>query len=211
MESCFSSSELVSPTARDWLTSSTLQIRTAQKSDLKALSEILTLCFHSFDGWRYWLYPLFKLGVYEDLRVRLRSPAPYYQCLVAVAGEGAEIVGMVEVSWPIRPLAGGSLGSHLGGNPVPYLANLAVKPSHQRQGIARQLLLKCEQIALHWGSQQLTLHVLENNYPARQLYLASGYLFHRWESSWSGWLWQTPRRLLMYKPLSANKLGTEVC
>ncbi|MGK7877434.1 MAG: GNAT family N-acetyltransferase [Xenococcaceae cyanobacterium] len=201
MNSCFSS-PLISyqSTSTDSIAgASQLVIRTAQVKDLKGLAEVLTNSFHPPQGLLYWMYPLLKLGIYEDLRNRLHSCSPHYMCLVAskpvttIVGEGEEIVGTVEIalrstcSWP-------TICSQ-----YPYISNLAVRNSARRQGIARKLLLKCEQVALDWGFQQLYLHVLENNYQARQLYFTSGYQLHRIESSLSGWLFKRPRRLLLNK------------
>ena len=101
-----------------------------------------------------------------------------------------EIVGTLEI---------GLRKSFLGSSSRPYISNLAVKPSHRRQGIARQLLVKCEQIASEWEAKELTLHVLEDNHAARQLYLANGYQIQQAEVNLSYWLFQQPRRLLLQK------------
>lgn len=179
--------------------SSQLVIRTAQTQDIHSLAEILTHSFYSCQGFLWWMYPLLKLGIYEDLRSRLNSRSPNYICLVAAiptADKIDRVVGTVEIS-----LRSPSFWSTYDGQ-YPYISNLAVSNSYRRQGAARKLLLKCEQIALNWGFKEIALHVLENNYQARQLYSSTGYELHRIESSLSNCFWMSPRRLLLNKQMS---------
>jgi ribosomal protein S18 acetylase RimI-like enzyme len=201
---CFSSPAIpYSPTSSDKsIGDRQLIIRTAEPKDIKGLAEVLTHSFHPRQGIWYWFYPLLKLGIYEDLRSRFRSLPPHHKCLVAskvvndVTGEVEEIVGTVEIG--IR--SGLTIS-----NRFPYISNLAVSHTYRRQGIARKLLLKCEQIAREWGCQDISLHVLENNHPARRLYFSSGYRLYRIEFSFSSWLLKRPRRLLLYKKVYKNK------
>jgi len=177
-------------------------IRTAQAGDLTTLAEILTDSFHPRTGIMGWIYPMLRLGIYEDLRNRLRSTSPHYVCLVAVssvsmiAGSQEELVGTVEIalrspsSWQPRS------------SQYPYISNLAVTKSCRRKGVARQLLLACERTALEWGSRNLYLHVLENNHQARQLYLKTGYQLHQVEPSYSAMLLGRPKRLFLHKHLT---------
>lgn len=180
-------------------------IRAATPKDLTNLAEILADSFHSRDGNSRWLYPLLRLGIYEDLRNRLILNSPRYICLVAVASATNRPIvcdylgGTVEMalrsmhSWPL---------CH--STQYPYLSNLAVHEDCRRRGAAQQLLLTCERVALGWGFQDLYLHVLENNYPARQLYFKLGYRLHQVDASWSSLLFKRPRRLLLHKHLAAN-------
>ena len=41
------------------------------------------MSFHSGEGFVEWVYPVLRLGIYEDLKNRLRSKAEHYICLVA--------------------------------------------------------------------------------------------------------------------------------
>lgn len=181
-------------------------VRAARTSDLKRVAEVLTLCFHPPEGIISWVYPLLKLGVYEDLRTRLRAASPHYQSLVAChqvitssTNKQEEIIGTVEISlrceWPTTRNSA-------------YISNLAVSSHCRRQGIARKLLLKCEEIALQWGFEELYLHVLENNNVAKQLYLNSGYQLHRIDFSLSSWLFGSPRRLCLIKKLTNSAPDT---
>lgn len=181
-----------------------LTIRTAQPRDLNILAEILTDSFHPPTGSMRWAYPMLRLGIYEDLRNRLRYSVPHYACLVAVAavstslGYREELAGTVELalrstsSWQPRASV------------YPYISNLAVGKSCRRQGVAQQLLMTCERMSLEWGFQDLYLHVLENNHQARQLYLKAGYQQRQVESSSSTWLLRRPKRLFLHKPLNPH-------
>ena len=166
------------------------QVRPAGLEDVSSLAEILTDSFHSREGIFGWAYPLLRLGIYEDIRHRIRTSTHHHACLVAV--EKAEdttgiyardsslgIVGTVELA--VRTLVPGTDGNYI--NPYrqsdryPYLSNLAV------------------------------LHVLENNYQARQLYLKLGYQLERVDTSWSHWLFQQPRQMLLHKRLKSSNSG----
>jgi ribosomal protein S18 acetylase RimI-like enzyme len=174
---------------------SPVAVRRAESQDLKSLVDLLTLCFHPPYSTFAPLYPLLRFGIYEDLRSRLRSSSPHYQCLVASAtvAEGTStIVGTAEIA--LR-------SSWLGGTRSPYISNFAVSPNYRRQGIGHQLLQRCEQIAQEWNCYHLSLHVLENNQAAKALYFARGYQLTHIETTWQHWLLQYPRRLYLQKKL----------
>jgi ribosomal protein S18 acetylase RimI-like enzyme len=202
----FSSSTDWQPATEQSERSSQFRIRAAQSGDLTGLAEILADSFHSQQGILGWAYPLLRLGIYEDLRNRLGSSSPHHICLVAVDRTGDELAGTVEMAVrSTQPWASkGKASSKRVGCQYPYLSNLAVRPSHRRRGVAGQLLLNCEQVALFWGFQDLSLHVLENNHQARQLYFKLGYQLCQVDSSWSTWLLGQPRQLFLHKHLSAT-------
>jgi ribosomal protein S18 acetylase RimI-like enzyme len=202
--------------------SSPLKIRAAKPQDLDYLAEILANSFHSRGGITGWFYPLFRLGIYEDLRHRLQSSSSRYVCLVGIyrgspGGETQDslwvepevtgnnvnlqqrdyLVGTVEMT-----LRSTNPWRFYNGSGYPYLSNLAVQSDYRRQGVARQLLLACEQIALNWGYQDLYLHVLENNHKARGLYSQLGYRLHEVDSNWACMLLGKPRQLLLHKRLT---------
>lgn len=196
--------------------SSPLKIRAAKPEDLSHLAEILANSFHSRGGIAGWFYPLFRLGIYEDLRHRLQSSSSRYVCLVGIYKDSALsehqdqlwveqevkpdwdcLVGTVEMS-----LRSNNPWRFYGSSGYPYLSNLAVHSSYRRRGVARQLLLSCEQIALNWGYQDLYLHVLENNHKARGLYSQLGYRLHQVDSNWACFLLGKPRQLLLHKRLT---------
>jgi ribosomal protein S18 acetylase RimI-like enzyme len=185
-------------------------VRSAQSQDLSAMAEVLASSFHEQDGLWGFLYPLLRMGIYEDLRSRLHHPSSRYACLVAlrtidsgqanlhqlmyVPGAGNSPVGTVELS--VR-----STQIWQSGGSFVYLSNLAVQPECRRHGIAQQLLEACEQIALGWGYENIYLHVLENNQGARRLYRRSGYQLHEVESNLGAWFLGQPRQLFLRKVL----------
>lgn len=178
-----------------------LQIRAATPADLTGVAQIIAESFHSQSGMFGWLFPLLRLGIYEDLRHRLASPAPHHVCLVAVdatADAASDLVGTVE------------LGVRFGdswmqvGRGFPYLSNLAVHPKYRRQGAASGLLTGCEKVALSWGFQDLYLHVLENNHQARQLYFKLGYQVHKVESHLNALFLGRSRQILLHKRLNTD-------
>ncbi len=182
-------------------------VRAAQPQDLQGLSLLLTESFHSFKGWKGCfriLQPVMRWGIYEDLKQRWRTTSPYYHCWVAVLlpsdgeseswGKPERLAGTVEVSlrcW-----------SHW--NPFaqyPYVSNLAVNAQDRCQGVAQLLLECCEQSARKWGCEEIYLHVLENNHPARCLYYKVGYRLQQAELSWTALLLGKPKRLFLQKRL----------
>lgn len=183
-----------------------LAIRPAQARDLVSLTELLLTSFHARTIPLCWIYPLLRLGVYEDLRSRLRTISSDYICLVAVdsrpptnwdqAQETDEVVmGTVEVAlrcaYPWQPRE----FQHL------YVSSLAVDANCRRQGIAQRLLRACEQIAIDRTFQDLYLHVMENNDQARRLYFKAGYRLRKVEVDWTTVLLGRPRKLLLHKHL----------
>jgi len=194
--------------AEDRQFDSYLQIRAAQLEDVSSIAEILADSFHSKEGVLGWAYPLLRLGIYEDVRNRLRTYCGQHICLVAVNGtaktndpgklysSGENIAGTLEIAVRPTTLPWGS--NYLR---YPYLSNLAVRPSDRRQGIGVQLLLSCEQVVRDWGFHDIYLHVLENNYQARQLYFKLGYRLHQIDNSWSNRIFGRPQQILLHKHL----------
>jgi ribosomal protein S18 acetylase RimI-like enzyme len=175
------------------------QIRIGTPADLVSVAQIITESFHSQKGMWGWAFPLLRLGIYEDLRHRMASPASRHLCLVAVdytTGAVNNLLGTVELgvrysdSWSQAGLG------------FPYLSNLAVHPKYRRHGVASGLLTTCEKISQEWGFQDLYLHVLENNHQARQLYFKQGYRVHKVESNWNTFLLRRSSQVLLHKHLS---------
>ncbi len=184
-------------------TSCQFQIRTAIPADLIGVAQIITESFHSHKGIWGWAFPLLRLGIYEDLRHRMASPAPRHVCLVALEatnGETNNLVGSVELgvrysdSW-----------NQVGAG-FPYLSNLAVHPKYRRHGVASGLLNSCEKVSQEWGFQDLYLHVLENNHQARQLYFKLGYRVHKVESNWNTFFLRRSSQMLLHKHLDTDSM-----
>lgn len=184
---------------------SVIFVRTVRHQDLQTVADVLASSFHSPEGALGWLYPLLRIGIYEDLRSRLYSRTHHYACLVAVLRETDESltlekpdrpVGTVEISIRSR-----SLNPFLQSR-YPYLSNLAVLAESRRRGVALQLLHTCERVAIDWGFQEIYLHVLENNHQARRLYWKAGYRLKAININPIGFVFGRPRQLLLYKRLT---------
>lgn len=203
VDTFFSSSKHCRQESSERLNVTNFTIRAAQQGDLTELADVLTESFHSYSGVFTWVSPLFRLGVYEDLRNRLRFSPPNYTCLVAIdtsprySGSYQSVVGTVEIglrtTHPWQPLS----------SQYPYLSNLAVREDCRRRGVAYQLLQSCERVVWEWGFHDIYLHVLENNQPARQLYTRAGYHLRQAELSWDCWLLGRPKRLFLHKRISS--------
>lgn len=174
-------------------------IRHAQTHDIAELAETIVASFYNYSSIFSWLYPFLQFTVGEDLRFRLSSNSSLYRCLVAIIlDEQAQstIAGTVEIClktaiWSTEPQ-------------YPYISNLAVKNSFRRQGIAKQLLAQCEEIARSWGYDTIQLHVLSDNHSALQLYLSTGYQIIRKEIHWEGLFKLNTSRLLLSKKILQN-------
>lgn len=175
-------------------------IRHAQTHDISELAETIVASFYTHSSIFSWLYPFLQFTVGEDLRFRLSSNSSLYRCLVATIvdeqTQSSAIAGTVEISlktalWSADPQ-------------YPYICNLAVKNSYRRQGIAKQLLNQCEQIARNWGYDTVQLHVLSDNNSALQLYLSIGYQIIRKEIHWEGLFKLNTSRLLLSKKILQN-------
>jgi ribosomal protein S18 acetylase RimI-like enzyme len=147
-------------------------VRRLQVDDVSQVATLLSDAFYSNDGWLGWASPIFKLGIYQDLKTRALAQTPRYACLVGfqtIHQGKTTIVGTVEVS--ARPLTSWSLI----GKSLPYVSNLAVAKAFRRQGIGQHLLLACEQAVQTWGFSEIYLHVKQENRSARSLYHRVGY------------------------------------
>ena len=180
-----------------------LTVRRAKASDLLALVDILFTSFKPHSGPVCYFSSVLRLGLYEDLRYSLRS-SDSNQCIYLVATVSpaagllhqSVVVGAVEITF-FRNLPFGLKASY-----YPYLSNLAIRADYRRQGIGRELLRSCEAAVGEQGLEDLYLHVLKDNYPARQLYDGAGYRLRQADSFWQGWLFHQSQRLLLHKSIS---------
>ncbi|MFM2064315.1 MAG: hypothetical protein RLZZ507_3986 [Cyanobacteriota bacterium] len=184
------------------------QIRAATSTDLPGIAQIIAESFHSQKGLWGWAFPLFRLGIYEDLRYRLASRIPHQVCLVAVNTDISgtdQVLGTVEL--------GLRFGDHWANahKRFPYLSNLAIHPKYRRYGLASSLLTGCEQVCQDWGFEDLYLHVLENNHQARQLYFKLGYRVYKVESYWHSFFFHPSRQIFLHKHLTNDRgVGSRV-
>ncbi|MGL5081068.1 MAG: GNAT family N-acetyltransferase [Microcoleaceae cyanobacterium] len=193
--------------------STAFQLRVAAAPDLLHLADLLTESFHPQEGLVKLLYPILRLGIYEDLKQRLNAKSRYYVCLAAslkncntstrILPEHCPeiLIGTVELGLRSRyPWQRSTSPQYL------YISNLAVHLRFRRLGVAQQLLQYCEQIAQSWGFSLLCLHVLENNQQARQLYAKAGYQIREVDWSLTSVLFGQPRQLLLYKHLKTDSV-----
>lgn len=177
-----------------------LVIRPATLGDAQALSGLITESFHRYSGFKQWLTPLFRLGIYEDLRYRLKSRDNHHICFVACLPVGRSesiVVGTVELN--VRYVNAQAIAA----TKAPYISNLAVTPQYRRLGIARQLLKRCEVQVQRWNYGNIALHVLENNTAGKQLYTQCGYQITQREKTLRSQLFNHPCRLFLQKNLSS--------
>jgi ribosomal protein S18 acetylase RimI-like enzyme len=185
-------------------TSLVVEVRPVCDEEINSVADIITRSFHFDRGWMAWFTPLFKLGIAEDLRHRLRANVPNSNsrnptqqvCSIAVCSEQSHtyVVGTVEVGIrnpndrPRRPR-------------YAYISNLAVSREFRRRGIAQELLIECEQITIDWGYAELYLHVMADNLGGRRLYEKLGYEIVSTETVWSILPWHHPERLFLRKQI----------
>lgn len=184
-------------------------VRAVRQQDLASLTELLARGFHPPGSVMDWLYPLLRMGIYEDLRSRLNTHSPHQVFLVAVphlsAGlerlrsTSAPIVGAVEVAQRSASLWHPRQTRHL------YLSNLAVQAEYRRQGVARQLLAACDRVAIEWRIPDLYLHVLEDNHAAKELYFGGGYRLERMDTRIGSLLFGQPRQMYLHKHLTGRR------
>jgi ribosomal protein S18 acetylase RimI-like enzyme len=182
-----------------------IEIRPVKEDEIPHVADIITRSFHFDRGWMSWFTPLFRLGIAEDLRNRLRPRLPTTNqhknpqqvCSIAlyVDRDQSYVAGTVEVG--VRTVDRYRQNQHR----YVYLSNLAVSRDFRRRGIAQELIGNCEQLTIEWGYTELHLHVMGDNERGRQLYQKLGYEIVSSDSVWSIIPWYRPERLFLRKQL----------
>ncbi|WP_310482566.1 GNAT family N-acetyltransferase [Chamaesiphon sp. VAR_48_metabat_403] len=183
-----------------------VEIRAVREEEIHCVADIITRSFHFDRGWMGWFTPLFKLGIAEDLRHRLRSnivsgssngKQQQQVCSIAAYTDRgkSQVIGTIEVGMRTTNYR----------QPTPhryvYISNLAVSRDFRRLGIAQGLLHDCERLTTAWGHTELYLHVMGNNDRGRRLYEKLGYEIVFRETVWSIVPWHRPERLFLCKQL----------
>jgi ribosomal protein S18 acetylase RimI-like enzyme len=178
-----------------------LEIRAVREEEIHCVADIITRSFHFDRGWMAWFTPLFKLGIAEDLRNRIRprvamsSYQKPQQQVCSVAVDCMQVVGTVEVG--VR-----TAERHRPSNyRYVYLSNLAVSRDFRRRGVAQELIKSCELLTIEWGYTEIHLHVMGDNERGRNLYRKLGYELVSSEFVWSIVPWHRPERLFLRKQL----------
>ena len=179
---------------------SSIVIRKAQPKDIQALSKLLLHSFNHGLGEEHnrWMQTLIQLSIQTDLNYRLNAPSrhqqPQHQCLVAVDASNKDtILGTAEIA--IQRYYFWSSSQYV------YLSNLAVRAECRRQGIAYELLQRCEAVGKQWGLEDMYLHVRENNVAARRLYERCGYRLKRVDFNLGSLILGQAQPLFLHKEL----------
>ncbi|KAH7617219.1 hypothetical protein Ndes2526B_g07812 [Nannochloris sp. 'desiccata'] len=136
----------------------------------------------------------------DRARQRFNFRRRSFYCFIAQDRTSSQIVGCVAVTLA-RPEA-------VLPPPFPttarlrcYISNMAVAPDRRRQGVATEMLNKCERIARLWGQTSVWLHVEIENEAAERLYRGLGYKQVPWLGS-SALSWRGKKRqVLLMKEL----------
>lgn len=182
-----------------------IEIRAVREEEIHCVADIITRSFHFDRGWMGWFTPLFKLGIAEDLRHRLRSNSTSSNsaknqqqvCSIAVYPDRGQTraIGTVEVGIRINNYRQTTPQRYV------YISNLAVSRDFRRRGVATELIAHCEQLTNQWGYSKIHLHVMGNNERGRNLYQKLGYEIVSSEFVWSILPWHRPERLFLCKNL----------
>ncbi len=183
---------------------SPFRIRAARPADLPQIVAVLLASFYAQAQATQWLYWLMRIGIQEDIKTRLKTPAGQYACLVATtlhpeSAQSEAVIGTIEISQ--RPCEAWQLFPPKRA----YLSNLAITPAHRRQGAAQQLLLTCESTARSWGFHSLYLHVMADNPVALALYTQAGYQPCEVSNPILSGLGFRPQRLLLSKQVDPDR------
>jgi ribosomal protein S18 acetylase RimI-like enzyme len=179
------------------LASRVLKVRPLQSVDLSKAADIISDSFQIGAAFGGWFRPLFRIGIYEDLRNRLDvQPPDRAVCLVATINHQAtEVVGTIEISARLPMYNSTANRRYL------YISNLAVDGNYRRLGIGRELVTQCESIAKKWGFTDIYLHVMADNSAGQRLYSGLGFEILSSDQPWHIIPWHRPQRLFLRKRL----------
>jgi ribosomal protein S18 acetylase RimI-like enzyme len=175
----------------------TLKVRPLQSADVAKAADVISSSFQIGSAFGSWFQPLFKMGIYEDLRNRLTvTAAEQIVCLVATLdSRPTDVLGTIEIS-ARSPLYNRAMTKR-----YVYISNLAVDNNYRRLGIGRELVQQCESIAKNWGFTDIYLHVMANNLAGKQLYLNLGFEVLGSDQPWHLFPWRKAERLFLRKRL----------
>lgn len=136
----------------------TFSLRQASVADLHTLATL-------FDGYRQFYYQAPDLaGARAFMLGRLQAGDSIIYLAVDEAGEGAGFVQLYPAYSSVRMQR------------VYLLNDLYVAPTHRRQGLARQLMRRAQQLMQDSGAAYLALETGVENKQAQALYEAEGYV-----------------------------------
>ncbi|KAF6156398.1 hypothetical protein GIB67_031519 [Kingdonia uniflora] len=83
-----------------------------------------------------------------------------------------------------------------------YLSNVCVAKELLRNGVGYSLIARSKIVAQEWGITDLYVHVADDNDPAKELYLKSGFIYENDEPAWQARFLDRPRRILLWTEIS---------
>ena len=144
-------------------------IREADFADLGAAARILTDGFYGDSN--FITYNIERLNTFLSLESTFPQPGSVvgavHSMLVACRQTDGKVLGFAEIDG--RPTKKENEA------PRPYMCNLAVCPKWRRRGLAKALVVQCEEKALKWGKTDMYLKVREANDAATNMYKDLGY------------------------------------
>jgi ribosomal protein S18 acetylase RimI-like enzyme len=137
-----------------------LQYRPARTSDLPGIAKLLTATFEQVPEWNFIQWKMAESGYQQQLGKRMSSlvQAGAKHTLIVVATETGEIAGFMELGTMPSPIPVKTMweGVETDSRPeMPYLANVAVGQSYQRQRMGSKLVLLAEKLSKKWCATDL--------------------------------------------------------
>jgi ribosomal protein S18 acetylase RimI-like enzyme len=142
-------------------------IRKALPAELGAASDILSEVFFK-ENTNFLTYQWERLTTYLSLESTYPKPGDRHCLFVACHATDGKVLGLAEID--DRP------SKTADATPRPYMFNVAVDPKWRERGIARSLVLECEEIARkEWNKPTVFLKVRDTSKLAVAMYKSLGY------------------------------------
>ena len=143
-------------------------IRKCLPAEVGAAADILTDAFFK-QNTNPITYQWERLTTYLSLEGTYPKPGTRHALFVACHAKTGKVLGLAEID--DRPAT-----NDRNATPRPYMFNVAVDPKWQRRGIAKALVLSCENIARTWNKPQVFLKVRDTSKEAIAMYESLGYV-----------------------------------
>jgi len=142
-------------------------IRKCLPADVGQASDILTDAFFK-ENTNCFTYQWERLTTYLSLESTYpKTPWERHTLFVACHSKSGMVLGLAEID--DRP------SKVENATPRPYMYNVAVHPKFRRKGIAKALVLACEEMAMEWDKPEVYLKVRDLAEPAVNMYKSLGY------------------------------------
>jgi len=208
-----------------------LVYRNVKTADMDAVA---SLCSEAFDGPFAWHQALAKQQSVKEYKAQLSDRLTNMvqrdaKHAMVVALDGSEVVGFLEVGMLPSPLANddddaivtsaadatpprsvweeAAEESRVSRAEVPFLGNVAVAPSHRRQGIGARLVRVGMKVAEKWGDNELWVAVEARNAPAISMYQKLAFQVKVNEEDQINRSMRRPPRLFMRRMAASDSAG----